>query len=51
VGWLAGLDPAQGDGGGQRAGQAQAGLLLAVAVQRLDGEEVSANLGSDGLSR
>jgi hypothetical protein len=36
VGWLAGLDPAQPDGGGLAEGQAETVLLAAVTAQRLD---------------
>ena len=38
VGWLAGLDPAQPEGGGLAEGQAETVLLAAVTAQRLDRE-------------
>jgi hypothetical protein len=52
-GWLAGLDPSQGEGGGLCAGQPQAGLLVAVVAQRVDSEgwEAEDGLAGFGLDR
>jgi hypothetical protein len=47
VGWLAGLDPAQPDGGGLAEGQAETVLLAAVTAQRLDREGWQ---GEDGVA-
>jgi hypothetical protein len=47
VGWLAGLHPAQPDGGRLAEGQAQPGLLAAVTAQRLDREGWQ---GEDGVA-
>jgi hypothetical protein len=47
AGWLAGLHPAQPDGGGLPEGEAKAGLLAAVLSQCLDGEGWQ---GEDGVA-
>src|SRR5918995_3442782 len=47
VGWLAGLDEAQPEGGGLAEGQAETVLLAAVMAQRLDGEGWQ---GEDGVA-
>jgi hypothetical protein len=47
AGWLAGLDPAQPEGGGLADGEAEPMLLAAVLAQRLDGEW---RQGEDGVA-
>ena len=48
AGWLAGLDPAQPEGGGLTEGEAEPKLFAAVLAQRLDGE---GREGKDGVAR
>ena len=48
AGWLAGLDPAQPEGGGLAEGEAEPVLLAAVTAERLDGEGWQGEDGAAG---